>query len=295
MKALYSRRTVTLVTMFVISGFEKVLGDESPCQLPVDSGTCSSTETNSTSGKEEQRYYYSYANFKCTEFPYSGCGGNPNNFKSLEECKRKCNKSLGGDLPLIANILAAQAQQKCYYGNRTYAVREAIPEATVDSPCSMSCFCASYRPGTSPTITCAEVDCPPYPEGDDCVPIDKTGTACCSDYYCPSMAPAEESKPFTCTYKGKQYVEGQTIDPDDYPCIACSCNKNWTGVLTTKNGVCKEVNCGITIHNQQKLVNRCTPKFYTTSAGHQSCCPIEWNCQNKEKMTQNRNSTATSA
>lgn len=67
------------------------------------------------------------------------------------------------------------------------------------------------------------------------------------------------------------------------------------GVLTTKNGVCKEVNCGITIHNQQKLVNRCTPKFYTTSAGHQSCCPIEWNCQNKEKMTQNRNSTATSA
>lgn len=73
--------------------FWAVLGDESPCQLPVDSGTCSSTETNSTSGKEEQRYYYSYANFKCTEFPYSGCGGNPNNFKSLEECKRKCNKS----------------------------------------------------------------------------------------------------------------------------------------------------------------------------------------------------------
>lgn len=56
--------------------------------MPPDSGSCS----DPAAGKEEARFYYSAKNLKCTEMPYSGCGGNPNNFKSLAECNEKCGK-----------------------------------------------------------------------------------------------------------------------------------------------------------------------------------------------------------
>jgi hypothetical protein len=67
--------------------FFSVFGDD--CSLPVNSGICPGSEV----GKEDLRYYYSSANMKCTEFPYSGCEGNGNNFQTLEECKRKCQKT----------------------------------------------------------------------------------------------------------------------------------------------------------------------------------------------------------
>jgi len=271
---LYSKMRNTVILGFVV--LFSVSGYCDDCQLPVDSGSCGDAV-----GKEELRYYYSAWNLKCTEFPYSGCGGNGNNYKSLEECKRQCGKPFS-DLPLVANIIAAQTQSKCFYGNKTYAIREQIPEATTDSPCAMSCFCSNYRPGTPPRITCAAVDCQPYPDSDseqDCVPVHKEGV-CCPEYYCPSAT--ETQKPHKCQYKGKEYVDGQTIYPDDYPCVTCTCNKNFKGILTTEGGVCKEVNCGMQIHHQTSLVKQCIPKFYTTSSGKQSCCPIEWNCNQRK-------------
>jgi tissue factor pathway inhibitor len=271
------RRFGVIIAISVLSG-AAAFGDDA-CTLPPDSGSCPTT-TTLDGQKEEIRYYYSVANLKCTEFPYSGCKGNENNFKTLEECKSKCQKS-NAELPLIASIIAAQAQQKCYYGNRTYAVRDPIPEATTDSSCSMGCFCHSFRPSQPPRITCATVDCAPYPDTDgemDCVPIHKEGS-CCPEYYCPSQAKPDAPKPHQCVYRNQTYVEGQTIYPDDLPCITCTCSKAFKGYLTTEGGVCREVNCGIQIHHQSNLINRCVPKFYTTSGGRQSCCPIEWNCQ----------------
>jgi len=66
-------------------GISNLLAYGNDCQLLPDSGSC-----GDNTGKEEIRYYYSYVNMKCTEFPYSGCGGNANNFKNVEECKRQC-------------------------------------------------------------------------------------------------------------------------------------------------------------------------------------------------------------
>lgn len=55
--------------------------------MPPDTGACSDQTS-----EESVRYYYSAKNLKCTEMPYSGCGGNPNNFKTMDECTEKCGK-----------------------------------------------------------------------------------------------------------------------------------------------------------------------------------------------------------
>ena len=52
------------------------------CQLPSDSGPCLASMP---------RYYFNAAKGVCEEFTYGGCGGNKNNFVTLEECNLECN------------------------------------------------------------------------------------------------------------------------------------------------------------------------------------------------------------
>ena len=37
------------------------------------------------------RYYFNYATGKCKKFIYGGCSGNDNNFKTMNECLKKCD------------------------------------------------------------------------------------------------------------------------------------------------------------------------------------------------------------
>lgn len=150
--------------------------------------------------------------------PYSGCEGNPNNFKTMEECNAKCGKKskyffllvkfgslLGNsikqlygffihfpvvitvyDTGMVMAIAAAQKKSQCWFGNKTYSIGESIPDITNESPCSTSCFCAEgYPNGKPPRIVCAMVDCQPYPSGAGCVPVRNSESDCCSEYYCP--------------------------------------------------------------------------------------------------------------
>ena len=48
------------------------------CYLPVAVGRCSKTET---------RYHYDHETQDCKRFPYGGCFGNKNNFRSDKECQ----------------------------------------------------------------------------------------------------------------------------------------------------------------------------------------------------------------
>ncbi|KAM4688226.1 tissue factor pathway inhibitor 2 isoform 1-T1 [Discoglossus pictus] len=53
------------------------------CYSPKDEGSCSASVT---------RYYFNTDNKACEELTYTGCGGNSNNFLSIESCNSVCNK-----------------------------------------------------------------------------------------------------------------------------------------------------------------------------------------------------------
>ena len=50
------------------------------CELPSDPGACLASMP---------RYFFNASKGVCEEFTYGGCGGNKNNFQSLEECNQE--------------------------------------------------------------------------------------------------------------------------------------------------------------------------------------------------------------
>ncbi|XP_049527435.1 BPTI/Kunitz domain-containing protein-like [Dermacentor silvarum] len=55
------------------------------CYLPKKRGACSS---------RFPRYFYNATSETCEQFFYSGCKGNANNFREIEECLRICSKDV---------------------------------------------------------------------------------------------------------------------------------------------------------------------------------------------------------
>ncbi|XP_054837320.1 kunitz-type serine protease inhibitor homolog delta-dendrotoxin-like [Eublepharis macularius] len=51
------------------------------CRLPAEVGPCLALIP---------RWFYNWKAKECQKFDYGGCGGNANNFKTLEECQRAC-------------------------------------------------------------------------------------------------------------------------------------------------------------------------------------------------------------
>ncbi|MGA1824532.1 MAG: BPTI/Kunitz-type proteinase inhibitor domain-containing protein [bacterium] len=52
-----------------------------PCQMPIDPGPCYAYIV---------RYAFNNKTGRCEQFIYGGCGGNQNNFTTLEECRQSC-------------------------------------------------------------------------------------------------------------------------------------------------------------------------------------------------------------
>ncbi|XP_049631552.1 tissue factor pathway inhibitor 2 [Suncus etruscus] len=55
------------------------------CYTPKDEGVCAANVT---------RYYFNARYKECEAFRYTGCGGNNNNFVSMEDCERVCAKGI---------------------------------------------------------------------------------------------------------------------------------------------------------------------------------------------------------
>ncbi|XP_062977436.1 BPTI/Kunitz domain-containing protein-like [Elgaria multicarinata webbii] len=55
--------------------------DKDVCKLPPKTGPCDNNV---------RKWFYDWNAKKCQRFSYGGCHGNPNNFKSLKECRHRC-------------------------------------------------------------------------------------------------------------------------------------------------------------------------------------------------------------
>ena len=66
------------------------------CTLPYDEGTCTDFA---------EKWFYNSADRECQVFVYNGCDGNGNNFRSREECEKRCNEGEitipGGNIYII--------------------------------------------------------------------------------------------------------------------------------------------------------------------------------------------------
>ncbi|XP_069673465.1 papilin isoform X4 [Periplaneta americana] len=60
------------------------------CLLPAASGECH----NYT-----ERWYYDSYHIRCTPFYYGGCGGNENNFQTMQDCQRRCESGYNTPAP----------------------------------------------------------------------------------------------------------------------------------------------------------------------------------------------------
>lgn len=66
---------------------------EARCVSPPGLGVCYLKPINPLNGEcsdNQIRYFYDENSGMCKEFLYSGCFGNANNFRTLDECEKKC-------------------------------------------------------------------------------------------------------------------------------------------------------------------------------------------------------------
>ncbi|KAK3532401.1 hypothetical protein QTP86_016698 [Hemibagrus guttatus] len=72
------------------------------CLLQVDEGSCL---------EDVPRFHYNTLTQSCTQFSYSGCGGNLNNFKSYEACLKTCYS-----IPKIPQICRLPKEEGLCFG-----------------------------------------------------------------------------------------------------------------------------------------------------------------------------------
>lgn len=75
---------VVLIVIFTIVAIHPLYADDLPevCKLPAFKGPCT---------LELKRWYHDIDARKCKKFIYGGCQTNGNMFKTIIQCKRRCN------------------------------------------------------------------------------------------------------------------------------------------------------------------------------------------------------------
>ncbi|XP_028178593.1 kunitz-like toxin PcKuz3 [Ostrinia nubilalis] len=70
-----------LFIVFLLIAVSLCRGQEKNCNDPMEPGLCYGNN---------DRFYFDTSSGACTQFVYGGCGGNGNNYETLEECQDKC-------------------------------------------------------------------------------------------------------------------------------------------------------------------------------------------------------------
>ena len=66
---------------------------QSFCSLPMDEGSCASKNPIFS-------WFHNPTSGNCEPFWFSGCGGNQNNFETLDDCEKACSSAGSVDIPL---------------------------------------------------------------------------------------------------------------------------------------------------------------------------------------------------
>ncbi|XP_037802322.1 kielin/chordin-like protein isoform X4 [Penaeus monodon] len=275
---------------------------EDKCKLDLDSGPCFGLF---------HRYGYNSANGRCEQFVFGGCGGNANNFETVQECQDQC----GGGAPvsdpscdrtkcpwkrwahyLVKNCIPQYEDgaccptsfscplsdsvipdpTKCYYRGIFYEDGENVP---VEEVCSASCRClASSSPAQ---INCANIECPSLfrPPRPGCRRLYSPDQCCSVDEECQDSAapPGLETRAAGCSWGNKTYQIGDKMYFDDFPCQSCVCTPEFTS--PTGPG-CSKVDCGFEFRYTSRLADGCVPIFF-----EEKCCPIDWMCPGDSRIT----------
>ncbi len=109
-------------------------GGSQDCQLPKEPGNCLAAIP---------RWWFNAQSGKCEQFTYGGCGGNANNFESIEQCVKSCAVASVND-PCSATTCGPG--QSCVYFSDAAACAPPCDPA-VGCPVGMTCGCGSSCPG----------------------------------------------------------------------------------------------------------------------------------------------------
>lgn len=159
----------------------------------------------------------------------------------------------------------------CYYRGVPYGDRATIPQSLIMNQCSQACSCR-IRDG-EPQFECAAVDCVEIVDPDmqqDCMNTFDINSCCSTGTVCGKDAIAKLN---VCEMDGKTYKEGEIFEPKNTR-KSCVCTSDWDG--SVENGAnCRDINCGLEIHYQDKIFDNCAPVFI----GDAMSCPIGFECQ----------------
>ncbi|XP_072949721.1 uncharacterized protein [Epargyreus clarus] len=158
----------------------------------------------------------------------------------------------------------------CYFKGARYSDRSLIPQSLINNPCSQACSCSVTSLG--PQFDCAAVDCVEVFDTDiqqQCTYTYELDSCCSTGTVCGKDAIAKLQ---TCEVDGKAYKEGESFEPKNTR-KTCVCTAQWNGSIDDPS-YCRDINCGIEIHFQNKIWQNCAPVF----AGNRRSCPIAFNC-----------------
>lgn len=147
---------------------------EDVCSLPVEVGPCDAAIP---------RFYFNPETGICERFVYGGCGGNENNFATLQQCNDACSIQEGGCVSSVCELPAGVAGPcRAVIERWTFNEESGSCEPFIyggcggnannfesQEECESSCLAAS---------PCSELDCNP---GQTCEIFEPTGEAFCAD------------------------------------------------------------------------------------------------------------------
>ncbi|XP_042331067.1 actinia tenebrosa protease inhibitors-like, partial [Sceloporus undulatus] len=107
---------------------QETSGLPSICKLSYEKGPCQEYQT---------RYYYKLQTQKCEKFVYGGCRGNENNFRTVEECQKKCQASKSKvTVPTICRLPPKRGDCHAHHTRYYYNQEKGACEEFIYSGCS---------------------------------------------------------------------------------------------------------------------------------------------------------------